>query len=112
MIKHKQYEDLEFLLRDIMKKDKEYIFIQHDFKAGDIVKSHYHPKVNEWVIFSNGKCEVTLGLEKEIIKQPIKGYSVIYLPKGKVHSLKCLTSISYLVLRDGKDKIIYKKTRD
>ena len=107
MINHKYYSTLEELLGNLTKKDKDYILVQHDFKKGEVVKPHYHPEANEWVIFRNGKVEITLELETATV-QSSEEYSVVYFPKNKFHGLKCLTDISYLVLRDKKDKTKYK----
>ena len=98
MIKIREYESQEDALNKITTKDQEYTFVKHDFKEGKIIKTHDH-EVDEWVIVDSGECELTLGLETQVIK-PNKGAFAIYLPKKNNHRLRCLTDISYLVLRD------------
>jgi len=97
MIKINKYENKELALEKILESDKDYIIIKHDFEKGEIIDLHTHD-VDEYVIFNNGKCEVTLGLKSKIIEA--KNYAVaLYFPKTEKHGLKCLTHISYWVLR-------------
>ena len=98
MIQIKKYISREEALEQIMEKDKDYTLIRHDFKAGEIIKSHKHP-VDEWVIFDSGGCEISLGLESELIGADNNLAVSIYLPRNQKHGLKCLTNISYWVLR-------------
>ena len=98
MIEIKRYQNREEALERIMKKDKEYTFVRHDFNQGKIIEAHHHP-VNEWVIVDSGRCEVTLGLETLLV-EPKEEALVIYFAKKGKHGLKCLTDISYWVLRD------------
>ena len=107
MINHKYYSTLEELLGNLTKKDKDYILVRHDFKKGDVVKPHYHPEANEWALFRNGKVEIILESETATVQSSGK-YFVVHFPKTKFHGLKCLTDISYFVLRDKKDKTKYK----
>jgi quercetin dioxygenase-like cupin family protein len=106
MIKSLEYKTREEALEKITKEDRDYIFLKHSFKQGEIVKPHYHPKANEWIIFDSGMCEVSLNSEIKEFKS--KGQALaIYFPRRKIHSLICMTDISYWVLRSKKDKIIY-----
>jgi quercetin dioxygenase-like cupin family protein len=105
MIKINNYETLAEALRTILKDDEEYVLVRHDFSESDVVEKHIHPNVNEWIIFNSGKFEVALGLEKKVIEA--RGFSSVYFPKGEVHGIRCFTNISYFVVRDGKDDIVY-----
>jgi len=98
MIEVKEYENCEKALERILVLDEDYIIIRHDFKEGEIIEAHSHP-VNEWVIFDSGKCKVGLGLESKTLEAK-NGAIVIYLPKNEEHGLKCLSDISYWVVRD------------
>ena len=101
-----KYPNLKTALKQVMTEDKDYVLVKHDFPAGEIVGEHFHPSVNEWAFFSSGSFEATIDFEKEIITAG-KGTSAIYFPKAHVHGLRCITDMSYLVLREGNDKIIY-----
>ncbi len=97
MIRISEYKNLEEALEKILKLDEDYTIIRHDFTKGEIIDSHKHP-VDEWVIFDIGKCEITLGLEHQVVEA--ERYTLaIYLPRNEEHGLKCLTDISYWVLR-------------
>jgi len=108
MIKCLEYKTREEALEEITKEDKDYIFLKHSFKEGREIKEHYHPKANEWIIFNSGECEIGLNSELGIFA-PHSNALAIHFPKGKIHGLICLTDISYWVLRDRKDKTIYKR---
>jgi quercetin dioxygenase-like cupin family protein len=100
MIEIKKYKTREEALEKILILDEDYTLIRHDFKKGEIIDTHKHP-VDEWVIFNSGKCEITLGIESKIVGA--KEYALaIYLPRDEEHGLRCLTDISYWVLRKTK----------
>ncbi|MBU4069881.1 MAG: hypothetical protein KJ646_02775 [Nanoarchaeota archaeon] len=97
MIEIKEYKNREEALEQILMLDQDYTLIRHNFEKGEIIELHKHP-VDEWVVFNSGKCDVTLGMESKIIEA--KEYTLaIYLPKNENHRLRCLTDISYWVLR-------------
>lgn len=97
MIKIRKFENREVALENILYLDKEYNIIKHNFKQGETVEIHKH-SVDEWVIFNYGECEITLNSKKRIFKTKEKALAV-YLPKNEEHGLRCLTDISYWVLR-------------
>ena len=97
MIEIKKYKNREEALEQILMLDEDYTIIRHDFKKEEVIDPHKHP-VDEWVIFDSGKCEIILGLESRFVEA--KKYALaIYLPRNEEHGLKCLTDISYWVLR-------------
>ncbi len=100
MIEIKEYRSREEALEKILTLDKDYTIIRHDFKKGEIIDSHSHT-VDEWVIFDSGECEVTLGSESKTLESELSALAV-YLPRNKEHGLKCLTDISYWVVRSTK----------
>jgi mannose-6-phosphate isomerase-like protein (cupin superfamily) len=69
---------------------------------------HFHPKANETIIVNSGTFVANLDFEKE--KFDIKETTALNFPAGHIHSLKTLTDVSYLVLRDCDDKLIYLST--
>lgn len=97
MIRITEYKNRDEALEKILKMDKDYTIIRHDFPKGEFIEPHKHP-VDEWVIFDYGKCEAALGLESRVIEAKNKTMA-IYFPRNIDHSLKCLTDISYWVLR-------------
>jgi quercetin dioxygenase-like cupin family protein len=98
MIKVMQYKDRESALDQLLELDRDYALVRHDFPRGEVIEAHTHP-VDEWVIFNRGRCEITLGLESRAVDVN-KGAVAVYLPKEQEHGLKCLTDISYWVLRE------------
>lgn len=97
MIKIKKYKSREYALEQILILDKDYTLIRHDFKKGEVIEPHKH-LVDEWIIFDSGRCEVILGLDSRIVEA--NNYALaIYIPQNKEHGLKCLSDISYWVLR-------------
>ena len=104
MKKIKKYNSIESAIENILTKNNKYRIIKHSFSKGHIVKPHYHPNANEWLIFDSGKFELQLGAKKELIvtSKP----TVIFIEKGEVHGLKCITKMNYFVIRDGEEKII------
>lgn len=99
------YPDLKTALSETMKEDKEYVLVRHDFPAGEIVGEHFHPNVDEWAFFSSGSFEAKVDFERETFTAD--GVSAIHFPKAHIHGLRCITDMSYLVLREADDKIIY-----
>jgi quercetin dioxygenase-like cupin family protein len=97
MIEITKYANRESALDQLLAIDEDYTFIRHDFKRGEVIDSHKHP-VDEWVIFNYGRCKITLESESKIVEARRQAYA-IYLPKNTMHGLKCLTDISYWVLR-------------
>jgi quercetin dioxygenase-like cupin family protein len=106
IMKQFKYPNLKTALGQVMKEDRDYILVKHNFPAGEVVGEHFHPSVDEWAFFDSGSFEATIDFEKEIITAG-KGASAIYFPKAHIHGLKCITNMSYLVLREGNDQIIY-----
>jgi hypothetical protein len=88
--------------RKLRKKEVEHIIVDHELEAGDKIVPDFHWS-NEWVIFgpANGRFEISIMGEEQIIELDRKKTTVIFIPKEKVHSLKALTVLSYTVLRDG-----------
>lgn len=105
-MKIKKYANFKKALEAIIKKDKDYFLVRHILQKGEKINLHFHKKANEWIIADSGKFAVKIGKEEKIfdIKNQI---SVIYFPRKKAHDLQALSKISYLVLRDKKDKTIY-----
>ena len=107
-MKIKKYKSLKEALEDITKKDKEYVFLKHSFKAGKEIKAHYHKKANEFLVINQGKFKVGLENEEKTFNLKKHVISIIF-PKKKKHSLLTLSPISYFVIRDAKDTSIYEK---
>jgi hypothetical protein len=93
----KRYESREQALEQIMVQDRPYKIIHHSFPKGTIIKTHTHV-VDEWVIFSHGRCEVTVAPDVKTLEARTRTYA-IKIPHGKMHSLECLSDITYWVLR-------------
>lgn len=105
MIRFK-YPDLKTALRQIIKDEKDYTLIRHDLCAGEVIGEHFHPCTDEWIFFESGRFEALLDFEKHTVTAGT-GASALYFPKAQVHGLKCLTDMSYFVLRNENNKIIY-----
>lgn len=101
-----KYPNLKTALRQIIKHEKDYTLIRHDLCAGEVIGEHFHPHADEWIFFDSGKFEVTIDFERHAVTAG-KGASALYLAKAHVHGLKCVTDMSYFVLRNENDKIIY-----
>ena len=96
----RRYRHLREAIDDIQKVDKEYVSVRHKLPAGKVVDNHFHPNIEEWVIFDSiGKARLSLDFERVNICDPI-GVMAVHVPKGYIHSLKPLTDISYLVVRN------------
>lgn len=96
---------METALRKLAKDEKDYTLARHELNAEEIVGEHFHPSADEWLFFEKGKLEVLLDFEKHTVNAG-KGASVLYLPKSHVHGIKCLTDMSYFVLRGRKGKLV------
>lgn len=99
MIETRTYTTRERALNSLLELDKDYTIIRHNFEKGEIIEPHKH-NVNEWVIFDKGSCEVSLNLESKILSSKDYTYR-IHFPKNQKHGLKCLTDISYWVVREN-----------
>ena len=76
------------------------------FPQERLLESIFIPLLMNGLFSAQAALEATIDFEKEIITAG-KGTSAIYFPKAHVHGLRCITDMSYLVLREGNDKIIY-----
>ncbi|MFH1210496.1 MAG: cupin domain-containing protein [archaeon] len=102
-----KYRYLREAINEIQRKDREYVSVRHDLRAGKSVGPHFHPSVWEWAIFDSfGRAKVAVDFENKLINDPI-GVLVVNFPKGHIHGLKCLTDVSYLVVREGDDDTVY-----
>jgi hypothetical protein len=103
----KTYENLEEALKNIQKKDKEYISVWHKFSAGESVGLHYHHKANEWVIaLGPGSFKVIYDYEIKTVNIKGKKAYCITFPREVPHNIECLTDMLYFVVRDKKDSSI------
>ncbi len=107
MLEISKYTYLREAVNQIQRKDKEYVSVRHDLRARKVIPPHFHPDVGEWAIFDSfGRAKVVVDFEKELIDDPV-GVLVVHFPKGHIHGLRCLTDISYLVVREGADDTVY-----
>ncbi len=91
-----------------MKPDKTYHIVCHELIAGEEIKLHYHPKAIEWIVIESGKFLLQIGNRKEKIPLAYDETArVIRIDPGKPHFLKALSDLSYFVVRDREDKIVY-----
>jgi len=90
--------------RVLRKKEVEHKIVDHKLLAGESVPSDKH-KSREWIILPPGKgaCRVQIKKEVKTIELDAKRETVIYVPRGKEHSLEAVADLSYTVLRDGMD---------
>jgi hypothetical protein len=88
--------------RKLRKKEIEHLIVDHALEAGDKVELDFHAS-NEWVIFGpgSGRFEFYIHGEERRIKLDQVKTTVIFIPKGKVHSLWASSDLFYTVLRDG-----------
>lgn len=105
-MKIEEYTNFKEAIESITKEDKDYVFIRHTLNAGEVVKLHYHPKANEFLVVDNGVFTVELGRE-HISLRPDGRVIAIHFPKGRKHCLRTLAPTSYFVFRDRKDETIY-----
>ena len=94
----------ERVARSIRKQDDEYLIVDHQLEAGEVVPEGIHAS-NEWIILQpkvgpDDQCEITVGGETEIVKL---GATVkcVFVPAGERHSLRAITAVSYTIQRDG-----------
>lgn len=101
----KKYPNLEEALNDITREDKNYILIRHTLKRKEKVAFHYHPNADEWIILSNGNCEIICGDTTARFSDSDAGKELIaiLLPKTQKHSFLAISKICYFVLRDKND---------
>lgn len=108
-MKIEEYVDLKEAIASLTKENKNYIFVRHTLDVGEAVKLHYHPKANEFLVVDSGVLDVQLGWESKILT-PKGRVTVICFSRGRKHSLKTLSPISYFVFRDREDETIYCET--
>ncbi len=101
------FKTLKEAIEHLTANDKNYILVRHTFPAGKIIKPHMHPDVNEWVILDAGEIEFSLDGEKQVVK-PTDIVAVL-CPQRKFHSVRCISDVSYLVIRDGPSETVYTK---
>jgi hypothetical protein len=98
----KYYNSPEEAERKLRQKEVEHLIVDHELEAGEEIAPDFH-KSNEWVIFGpgSGRFKIWIIGRERLIKLDSRKTTVIFIPKGKVHSLRALTNLSYTVLRDG-----------
>jgi quercetin dioxygenase-like cupin family protein len=106
MLEIKEYENLREAFGDIMENDSDYAMVKHDLAKGECVREHLHPEAEEWIVFGEGGFEILIDFDKHIIG-PADGVHSIYLPRSCIHGMKCLTDITYFVLKRGNDRMVY-----
>jgi mannose-6-phosphate isomerase-like protein (cupin superfamily) len=102
----KEYENFEEAFGDIMDKDADYAMVKHELAKGESVREHLHPDAEEWIVFREGEFKMIIDFDKEVVR-PADNVRSVYLPKSCIHGMKCLTDITYFVLKSGSDRIIY-----
>ena len=104
------YKDFKEAVDSFTKPDKKYQFERHVLKAGEAIELHKHEKANEWIVIDGG--EFTANLNGNEAHAKISGEVVVLkFPKGKEHSFKPISAVSYHVYRDRKDRIVYVKEK-
>lgn len=106
-MKTKTYGTLESALLSILKKDKEYRIVTHEFPEGRKVQKHYHPNANEWVIANNGSFKFFYAGRWFDIKLDNDRYTVIHIPAKITHGLATQSKVLYFVARDNEAKTVY-----
>lgn len=88
--------------RVLRKKEVEHLIVDHNLKEGEKTKPDSHES-NEWIILGpdEGMCRVQIMQEIYAICLEPKKTTVVFVPKGKTHSLEACSNLSYTVLRDG-----------
>lgn len=109
----KKFKSVEQAIRVNMFEDRDYILIRHTLQKGGEIKTHYHKKAGEAVIFDSGAVIIRVGNEEKTINLK-KGEKVVVVkfPSKLNHWLLAKSKISYFVLRDRKDRNIYVKGRN
>ncbi len=105
-MKIEEYASFKEAIESLTKEDKNYVFVRHTLDAGEMIRLHYHPKANEFLMADKGVFEVNLDRNSKILI-PKGRVIVIRFLKGQKHSLKTLCQISYFILRDREDETIY-----
>ena len=105
MIDVEFYKNKDQALESLMKKDKEYVIVRHDFSANTKIRAHFHPNVDEWLIVNSGEFLASLDFGEQEFN--INKTTVLHFPKSRIHSLRTLSKVSYTVLRESKDELIY-----
>ncbi|MCB9359567.1 hypothetical protein H6503_06570 [Candidatus Woesearchaeota archaeon] len=98
--------NLDRILNSIIPRDQEYIIVPHMLETGENVQRHMHPKANEWVVYDQGEFTFTI----DGVTKTYKGngrFTKIHIAPGQLHSMECLSPMSYFVVRDCIDEIIY-----
>lgn len=108
-----RYPNLDSIFNTIP-TDKELIIIRHMLAAGEEIKPHHHPRANEWLVVdrsmsgTKGVVSFVVAVGETVQRFDIMdGTFFISLPKKERHSLKAITDIAYLVMRDRKDRTVY-----
>jgi len=96
---------MQTAFRQLVKDEKDYTLVRHELDEGEVIEEHFHPSADEWLFFEKGSFEVLLDFEKHTVNAD-KGASALYLPKSHIHGLRCLSPMSYFVLRNRNDKLI------
>lgn len=88
--------------RVLRRSEVEYLVVGHSLMEGEGVDIDAH-KSNEWIILGPGRgaCHIQIGDETQLINLSPKRTTVIFVPKGEVHSLEAITDLSYTIMRDG-----------
>ncbi len=101
------YDNSREALNAVLKADRHYIIIKHKFPKNYIVKEHFHPNTDEWLIVDSGRFEINCDFEKK--EFDVDSPHVVHFPKGHIHGLRCITNLMYIVIREIDDEIIYLK---
>lgn len=102
----KHFQTLHEALTGTCKKDAEYILISHSLTQKRIIRRHYHPHANEYIILTHGEFDVTVGKIKKSFRV-MEGVTVIKFPKRHGHAFLARSNLSYFVLRDRMDETVY-----
>ena len=92
----------------IQPADAEFIAVWHKLSADEGYRWHHHPKANEWVLIRGGVLQVFT--EKNIREYDLRGnrdIRVFHFPPGSKHTLRAVTDLKYLVVRDCDDISVY-----
>jgi hypothetical protein len=104
---HKTFQEA---FKSSIKNDIDYILIRHALAKGETIEKHKHKNAEEWIVFEKGNLEIIIDSQKQKIDTTsLAEVCSVHFPKGTIHGLKALESMSYFVIRDKKDKIVYIK---
>lgn len=105
-MEYKKYESLKEALDDTLRKDQEYFLVKHYLKKDGLIKRHYHPRANEWLIIDNGKFEIRADEVNHSFSVKNKFHAFKFLVAQK-HAFRALSDLDYYVLRDAEDETVY-----